>query len=358
MDHPINKNKTSMNDTVSQTQPPPSPILSIEKLLDYTFKDKSLIEDALTHPSFTAGTADSYERLEFIGDAALGLALSNHLYLSYEKLDAGQMSLLRSANVSTEKLARVAVKWGLFDFVTHNSNSLDFKVKEFVQAVEQEDELTIYGGSVKAPKILADIVESVAAAIYIDLNFDLEALWVVFRPFLEPIIGLQDLEQQPQPVTMLFELCQKKGKRIDFRQWRNGDKTIFSVYVDGVFTGSGSSEQRDIAKLKAAKEALDKLNAMKIEKPKVLEWMKGKSEIQEAKHKLHEISLNKKWQRPQYKIEKDEGPPQDRIYVCSVHLATQNGVLCMIGDEKAKLKKAENSAASLMLFSLQQSGLL
>lgn len=56
---------------------------------------------------------------------------------------------------------------------------LFFQVKEFVDAVSKEDDTAIYGGSVKAPKILADIVESVAAAVYIDINFDLQRLWVV-----------------------------------------------------------------------------------------------------------------------------------------------------------------------------------
>lgn len=46
-------------------------------------------------------------------------------------------------------------------------------------AVEQEDEAEIHGGLVKAPKVLADIVESVAAAVYVDCNFDLKAMWVV-----------------------------------------------------------------------------------------------------------------------------------------------------------------------------------
>lgn len=55
-----------------------------------------------------------------------------------------------------------------------------FQVREFTEAVSGERERpVVYGGSVKAPKILADIVESVAAAIYVDMNFDLEKLWVV-----------------------------------------------------------------------------------------------------------------------------------------------------------------------------------
>lgn len=53
------------------------------------------------------------------------------------------------------------------------------QVKEFAEAVSQEDNTAVYGGSIKAPKVLADIVESIAAAIYVDIDFDLQKLWMV-----------------------------------------------------------------------------------------------------------------------------------------------------------------------------------
>lgn len=55
-------------------------------------------------------------------------------------------------------------------------------MKEFAEAVSQEeDNAAVYGGSMKAPKVLADIVESIAAAIYVDVHFDLQKLWMVCR---------------------------------------------------------------------------------------------------------------------------------------------------------------------------------
>uniref|UniRef100_A0A2N9H2J4 RNase III domain-containing protein n=1 Tax=Fagus sylvatica TaxID=28930 RepID=A0A2N9H2J4_FAGSY len=249
---------TTITTTTSSSSSPPSItyadmaswIRPVEEILDHSFKNKTLLEEALTHSSFISESRKSYQRLEFIGDAALGLALSNHVYLIYPDLDPGQLSLLRAANISTEKLARVAVRHGLYRFLRHNAASLRNKIKDFVDAVSMEDDMVVYGGSIKAPKILADIVESVAAAIYVD----------TFRGLLEPIITLEDLQQQPQPVTMLFELCQKQGKQVDIKHWRNGAKNIASVYVDGAFVASGSSEQKEIAKLNAAKQALLKLS--------------------------------------------------------------------------------------------------
>ncbi|KAF9610238.1 hypothetical protein IFM89_021431, partial [Coptis chinensis] len=103
------------------------------------------------------------QRLEFVGDAALGLAFANFVYITYPDLDPGQLWLLRaSTNINIEKLARVAVRHGLFHFVRHNAPSLDAKVNEFSLAIKEKEqacEISAYGGKVKAPKVLADIVE-------------------------------------------------------------------------------------------------------------------------------------------------------------------------------------------------------
>ncbi|KAF9615396.1 hypothetical protein IFM89_023047, partial [Coptis chinensis] len=92
----------------------------------------------------------------------------------------------------------------------HNAPSLDAKVNEFSLAIKKEEqarEISAYGGKVKARKVLADIVEPVAAAVYVDAKFDLKFMWEVFSPLLEPIVALENLQQQP--VTLLYELCQK-----------------------------------------------------------------------------------------------------------------------------------------------------
>ncbi|KAL0000763.1 hypothetical protein SO802_014544 [Lithocarpus litseifolius] len=106
-----------------------SSIRSVEEILSYRFKDKSLLEEALTHSSYNNGESfKSYQRLEFVGDAVLGLALSNYVFLAYPNLEPGQLSSLRAANISTKKLARVAVRHGLHRFIRHNAPPLHDKV--------------------------------------------------------------------------------------------------------------------------------------------------------------------------------------------------------------------------------------
>lgn len=228
--------------------------------------------------------------------------------------------------------------------------------------VGEEDDPVTYGGSVKAPKILADIVESIAAAVYVDIDFDLTRLWVIFRRLLEPIVTLEHLQQQPQPVTLLFEFCQKHGKHVDIRHWRKDLKSIASVYVDGEFVASGSSEQKETAKLNAVKGALYKLsesmpddfNAFGINE------IDGCFEIEvaNAKQKLHEICGKQKWPKPIFELEKDEGRPHEKKFVSSVKIPTVDGTFYIAGDEKSRVKEAENSAASFMIRALQESGYL
>ncbi|GMP65278.1 hypothetical protein CsSME_00026143 [Camellia sinensis var. sinensis] len=280
-------------------------VRAVERLLNYQFKDKKLLEEALTHSSYTDSA--SYQRLEFIGDAALGLAISNFVFLAYPDLDPGQLSLLRAANISTEKLARVAVRHGLHRYVRHNAAALDEKI---------------------------------------------------FRHLLEPIVTLDVLQEQPQPVTMLFELCQKDGKHVDIRHWRKGEKNIASVYVDGKFITSRSSEQKENAKLHAAKAALDKLSHGKSNDKMSVDIYCGSSgtnEIEGAKQKLHELCGKKRWPKPSYRIEREVGPAHERKFICSVQMGTVDGVLFVAGDEKSRVKDAENSAASLMIRGLQES---
>ncbi|XP_049401560.1 ribonuclease 3-like protein 2 [Solanum stenotomum] len=148
---------------------------AVEELLKYRFKNAKLLEEALTHSS-CPNLITNYQRLAFVGDAVLGLAISSYFFKTYPDVDCGKLTDLRSANVSTEKLARVAVRHGLYKYLRRDSAILDEKVKEFVITVQQEEEMEFYGGMIKAPKVLADIVESVMGAVYLDCGFDVNAV--------------------------------------------------------------------------------------------------------------------------------------------------------------------------------------
>uniref|UniRef100_N1QU24 Ribonuclease 3-like protein 2 n=1 Tax=Aegilops tauschii TaxID=37682 RepID=N1QU24_AEGTA len=248
----------------------------VERLLQYQFNNRSLLEEALTHQAFAAA---SYQRLEFVGDAALGLAFSNFLYLTNPTVGPGALSTLRAANISTEKLARVAVRHDLYPLLRRNCPRLDLL----------------------APKVLADIVEAIAAAVYVDCDFNLEKLWKVTRFLFEPIVTAETIDEQP--VSTLHELCQKHGKDVKFKTWQKGGTVVVNVFVGRALVGMGSSEQMVIAKLNATRDALSKL--LGGGNQQVLTTGVGQGvevgELRECKQKLIEQCSRKHWPKPIFK---------------------------------------------------------
>ncbi|XXG61712.1 hypothetical protein AAC387_Pa05g0252 [Persea americana] len=269
-------------------------VVALEHHLGYRFRNPNLLVDALTHTSYPEGA--TYGRLEFVGDAVLGLAISYHLYLAYPHLDPGKLSVLRAANGTTEKFARVAVRHGLYQYLRRNSPTLDEKVKEFADSISEEADEVYYMSAIKAPKVLADIVEGIAAAVYVDCNLNLEILWTVFRRLLEPMVTLETLQRRP-PVTTLFEFCRKQGKQLDIQYRKEGSKCIASVYVDGELLGSGGSEQKGTAKLYAVQEALQGLLASV---PRDMETDKVMEE-EGARKRLNELCTKNCWPNPCYR---------------------------------------------------------
>lgn len=140
---------------------------------------------------------------------------------------------------------------------------------------------------------------------------------------MEPIITLEELQQQPQPVTMLFELCQKQGKRVDIKHWRKGSKNIASVYVNGEFVASGSSEQKEMSKLDAAKQALYKLSQSMPINTGASQFsleLNESFEVEGAKQKLHELCSMKKWPKPIYRYRYFIVSCRIRIYIITIFI--------------------------------------
>ncbi|CAL9767242.1 unnamed protein product [Musa acuminata subsp. burmannicoides] len=323
-------------------------VTEIERLLNYTFRDPSLLEEALTHSSYAGHR--SYERLEFVGDAVLGLAITSFFYLSDPTLEPGFLTELRIANASTEKLARVAVRHRLYRFLRRICRDLDQLVSKFTDLAMMEPEEDIvqmtYGGTtLEAPKVLADIVESIAAAVYFDCDSDLQLFWTVFRGILEPIITPEMMKEHP--VMALYKLCQKHRKIVDISSSFDGSSNNFKVVVDGEVMGIGFSKQKNLARLHAARDALQRLSALQAADRE--EGDAGAEAEVGAKQKLNELCNKKHWMNPTYRIEQAQGPDHCKTFICSVQVKTEDKIFVISGDSKPKVRVAENSAAFKML---------
>ena len=122
----------------------------LEKSIGYTFKDKKLLRQALTHTSYAyENKIESNEKLEFLGDSILEFISSKYIYNNYKKLKEGEMTKVRAEVVCEDSLYKVAKKHNFSDFILIGKSEYGT------------------GGNFK-PAILADSIEATIAAIYFD----------------------------------------------------------------------------------------------------------------------------------------------------------------------------------------------
>ena len=157
----------------------------LERALGYKFTARSLLQQAVTHRSYGA---PHYERLEFLGDSMLNCVIAAQLYARFPALREGDLSRLRANLVRQDTLHKVAD--GL-------------KLGDFLQLGEGE----LKSGGFRRPSILADAVEAVFGAIYLDGGFD--AAHAVIAKLYEPIlVNVDPKTLGKDPKTLLQEMLQ------------------------------------------------------------------------------------------------------------------------------------------------------
>src|SRR5215475_8179863 len=175
---------------MADREAPPSAVRAavvVEKRLGYVFTERALLERALTHRSFGA---DHNERLEFLGDAVLNLAVSRLLYDRFSGSDEGDLTRVRAHLVREDSLHRVA---------------LALHVAEALRMSEGEAR----GGGATRPSILADAVEALIGAVSIDGGFE-AAQAVVDRLFGETIASTTTDSWRKDANTELQEWLQAR----------------------------------------------------------------------------------------------------------------------------------------------------
>ncbi|KAG8377861.1 hypothetical protein BUALT_Bualt08G0077500 [Buddleja alternifolia] len=229
----------------------------IKEITGYEFRNPNLLRQAFTHYSYLDGDKTctaSYERLEYMGDAVLSFFMAKEHFMKYPDLPPGQLTKLRAANVDNEKLARVALKYELHKFLRHKKPLLGGQIKEFEEAIVNYPLHS--SGLIDAPKALADVVESMVGAIYIDSN-SIDTTCKILENLLQPMITPSILHAHP--VTMLYEICQKNKVKLETKDlWEETGEIVF--VVDGEFVGHGKFRaKRQVAKFRAAYDAYHKI---------------------------------------------------------------------------------------------------
>ena len=216
-------------------------------MLGFSFKDPSLLRLALVHSSYCnengLDPAESYERLEFLGDAVLELAVSTELYRRFPNADEGQLTKTRSSLVRRETLAQIArrIDLGSYLFVGRGVETSNGRQKD---------------------SVLAAAFEALVAAVYIDQGNEFT------RQF---ILGLIDVEltqaelagRPPEnPKSLLQETVQGRGlapptyRLVSSEGPDHGPVFTMEVLVDGQVVGTGAGGKKSEAEGAAARAAL------------------------------------------------------------------------------------------------------
>jgi ribonuclease-3 len=227
--------------------PVEGPAEALDRALGISFEDPQLRETALTHRSFAFehGRTVTNERLEFLGDAVLGLVVTDMAYREYPDLPEGSLAKLRAAIVNMAALADVARGLGLGDLVLLGKGE------------EQS------GGRDKS-SILADALEAVFGAIYLDRGLD-AARTVIERLFRPRMEAYERGEGDRDYKTILQELASQALRSMpDYRiQERGPDhekEFTATVFLGGEPLGTGIGRSKKEAEQQAAREAYGRMS--------------------------------------------------------------------------------------------------
>ena len=222
-------------------------IKDLEKAIGYSFRNITLLQNALAHSSYANerwhDSLKSNERLEFLGDSILGMVVAEYLYKSFPDRPEGELTRMRADMVCERALAVVAAKLNLGEHLLLGHGE------------EQ-------GGGRNRDSILADAVESIIAASFLDGGMD------AAKSFIQRLIlcdvpngklhnrdhktALQELVQQKKNQVLRYELLGESGPDHDKR-------FTVAVYLNDVQVGQGIGSSKKRAEQMAACAAIEKL---------------------------------------------------------------------------------------------------
>ena len=220
---------------------------TLETKLGYQFQNPTLLDHALTHSSYAnehhLGSISSNERLEFLGDSVLGMIVADHLYRTFPDLPEGDLTRIRANLVCEGSLVLVAKEWDLGRYL---------KLGKGENAC----------GGRSRPSILADAVEAVLAAVFLDgglahdrdiiQRFLLDRMEQVNRASRDHKTYLQELVQRKSGQVLSYELIGESGP--------DHNKTFqMQVLLNGQPIGQGTGHSKKEAEQAAANAAIERL---------------------------------------------------------------------------------------------------
>jgi len=218
----------------------------LSQILDIEVQNQRLFEQAFTHKSLAKDNEniEHNERLEYLGDAVLGLIIADLLYRMFSDDDEGNLSRKRASLVNESTLSRISEHFNLAQFlrVHHSQSQADLQTN---------------------PRITSSLLEAVVGAMYIDLGFLKTRDWVekVYVSVVQ--LSFDDHDYQDDYKTRYQELVQSRLKITPTYETKESTgpdhQRLFTVTVsvDGKVTGEGQGTSKKIAAQEAAKSAFE-----------------------------------------------------------------------------------------------------
>ncbi len=218
----------------------------IEKEIGYEFKNKQLLETALTHTSYAyENKKQSNEKLEFLGDSILEFVSSEYIYHNYPNLKEGEMTKVRASVVCEDSLQKIAKMHNFSDFL-------------YLGKSERTSQKEV------RPAIMADSIEAVIAAIFLDGGLE-EAKKFILNNLAKPIENATKNIGQKDYKTVLQEVLQKNGN-VDIEYVIIDEKgpdheKVFTAEVkfNNKILAIGEGKSKKQAEMEAAQKALENI---------------------------------------------------------------------------------------------------
>ena len=217
----------------------------IEKNIEYNFKNKNLLKTALTHTSYAyEHNVESNEKLEFLGDSILEFVSSEYMYNKYTQLKEGEMTKVRATVVCEKSLYKIATKHNFGDFLYLGNSEK-------------------YSGGNKRPAILADSVEAVIAAIFLDGGLEPAKKFIIENLEDEIEVASKHVGEKDYKTVLQEELQKEKNVKIEYKIIKelgpDHNKTFEAeVCLNGKVLATGIGKSKKEAEMQAAKIALER----------------------------------------------------------------------------------------------------
>jgi len=208
----------------------------IENIIGYKFKDENLLLQSFTHSSYAKENgAESYERIEYLGDSALGFVVAMELYRRFPQCDEGKLTRLRASLVSAKSLSAIIDKTSLIEYMRLGKGE-------------------IQSSALQSENVKCDLFEAIAGAILLDSSYNIEEC----RNFILKLLSdsIHDIEEghvQPDYKSKLLEECAKTNKMVEFRIQTNSSPFKVQLYIDNKFIAEAEGQTKKAAEKAAAK---------------------------------------------------------------------------------------------------------